>query len=196
MITNIPYGSIYMLCSVFTAYTAYCTYKSNKSESAIKALEEKKNSWDNYFMSIAEIVKTRSPDNVKVGAVLVSKSDNRLISTGYNGIKKGIDKTNINWDNREFVKKIIIHAETNVLLYANSKFKDTVLYTTMSPCISCIKLLSATSVTKIYYKEKYKDIEQSIELCKFFNIELEQLFYTRNAEVCVEKSSAETYVQT
>ena len=41
-------------------------------------------SWDEYFMEIAEIVKTRSTClRRQVGAVIVK--DNRIITTGYNG---------------------------------------------------------------------------------------------------------------
>lgn len=41
-------------------------------------------SWDEYFMEIAEIVKTRSTCmRRQIGAVIVK--DNRIITTGYNG---------------------------------------------------------------------------------------------------------------
>ncbi len=46
-------------------------------------------SWDEYFMQIAEIVKTRSTClRRQVGAVIVK--DNRIITTGYNGAPEGI----------------------------------------------------------------------------------------------------------
>ena len=45
-------------------------------------------SWDEYFMEIAEIVKTRSTClRRQVGAVIVK--DNRIITTGYNGAPSG-----------------------------------------------------------------------------------------------------------
>ena len=46
-------------------------------------------SWDEYFMQIAEIVKTRSTClRRQVGAVIVK--DNRIITTGYNGAPEGL----------------------------------------------------------------------------------------------------------
>jgi dCMP deaminase len=126
--------------------------------------------WEEYFMSIAETVKSRSPDYYKVGSILVK--DNRIISTGYNSIASGLDHESINWSDRNFINNTIIHAEMNVLLYSNSNFKDSILYTTSSPCISCLKMLSAAKIKQIIYKFEYKDIEKVKELADFFNIEL------------------------
>ena len=129
--------------------------------------------WDQYFMNIAEIVKTRSPDTkTKVGAVLVSLKDHRIISTGYNSICANMNDEIIDWSNRDYIHNIVIHAETNAILYAQSKFEDAILYCTLSPCKDCIKLLSATKIRKIIYKNEYKDIELVKNLCKFFNMEL------------------------
>ena len=48
-----------------------------------------RDSWDEYFMKIAEIVKTRSTClRREVGAVIVK--DNRIITTGYNGAPSGL----------------------------------------------------------------------------------------------------------
>lgn len=130
-------------------------------------------SWDNYFMNIADVVKTRSLDTkTQVGAVLVSIKDNRIISTGYNSICAGMDDSLIDWTNRDYIHQIVIHAETNAILYAQSKFEDAILYSTLSPCRDCIKLLSATKIRKIIYKDEYRDIEHVKDLCNFFKIEL------------------------
>jgi dCMP deaminase len=133
-------------------------------------------SWDEYFMNIANIVKTRSLDpKTQVGAVLVSLKDNRIISTGYNSVCAGLNDTLIDWTDRDYIRTIIIHAETNAILYAQSKFEDAILYSTLSPCKDCIKLLSATKIRKIIYNNEYKDIDDVKELCKFFKIELKKI---------------------
>lgn len=131
-------------------------------------------SWDKYFMNIADVVKTRSPDKTKVGAVLVSIKDHRIISTGYNSICANMDDSAIDWSNRELVKEVVIHAETNCLLYSQSKFEDAVLYCTLSPCKDCVKLLSATKVRKVVFRDTYRDFETSQRLCEYFKIELVQ----------------------
>ena len=123
-------------------------------------------------MNIAEVVKTRSPDRTKVGAVLVSLKDHRIISTGYNSLCSGLDDSVVDWSDRDFVHARVIHAELNALLYSQSKFEDAVLYCTLSPCKDCVKLLSATKVRKVIYKDEYKDIDISRELCAYFKIDL------------------------
>lgn len=131
--------------------------------------------WDEYFMNIADIIKSRSPDTkTKVGSVLVSKNDHRIISTGYNGLPQNMDDKNIDWNNRDDIRNKIIHAEANALLYAQSKFEDAVLYCTLSPCCNCLKLLSAAKIKKIIYKDQYRDIDLVKDLCKYFDIELIQ----------------------
>ena len=130
--------------------------------------------WDEYFMELCGVIKLRSKDIKKqVGACLVSE-DNKIISTGYNGLKAGCGD-NIDWNNRELVHSLVLHSEMNCLLYATSKFDNARLYCTLSPCKECIKLIASSGVTKIIYKEKYKDYENVENICKFYNIELYQL---------------------
>ena len=127
--------------------------------------------WDTYFMNISNQVKERSPDpSRQVGAVLVSKT-NRIISTGYNGIPSGIPD-DIDWSDRDFVHSIVIHAEANAILYAESKFESSKMYITTSPCKDCIKIIAASGVRQVFYSEEYKDIEKVKTLCLFFDIEL------------------------
>lgn len=127
-------------------------------------------SFESYFMNIAEEVKKRSPDpSRQVGAVLVS--NNRIVSTGYNGLPSGINDT-IDWKDRDFIHSVVIHAETNAILYAESKFESTKMYITTSPCKDCIKLIASAGVKKVYYREEYRDIEKVKDLCLFFHIDL------------------------
>lgn len=126
--------------------------------------------WDEYFMNIAEAVKLRSADYHKVGGVLVSLNNKRIIATGYNSFASGINE-DIDWSNREFIHDRVIHAEMNVLLYSQSKFEDTILYITTSPCKNCLKALAAANVKKIIYKHEYKDIEDVQKIANELNIE-------------------------
>lgn len=140
-------------------------------------------SWDQYFMDMANVVKTRSQDRKKVGAILVSNVDKRIISTGYNGLCTDISQEAIDWNDRELVKKLCIHAEANCILYSQSRFEDSTLYCTLSPCIDCIKLISATKIKRIVYLEKYKDIYDVETLCKTYwnHISLEQFIDCQKA---------------
>jgi dCMP deaminase len=131
--------------------------------------------WNTYFINIANEVKKRSPDPCrKVGSVLVSKT-NRILSTGYNSSPAGIPSKEVDWTDRDFVHSIVIHAETNAILYAESKFESSKMYITTSPCKDCIKNIAAAGVKKVFYREEYKDIEKVKTLCLFFDIELVKL---------------------
>ena len=131
-------------------------------------------SWDEYFIQICDVVKLRSKDPKKqVGCCLVSY-DNKLISTGYNGLMAGAND-NIDWCDRKLVHSLILHAESNCLLYSLSKFENSKLYSTLSPCMECIKLIASSKVKKIIFKDKYKDYNQVQTICNFYNIELVQI---------------------
>ena len=128
-------------------------------------------SFEDYFMNIAHQVKLRSPDITKVGAVIVSIKNNTIISSGYNGFPRNCND-NIDFSDRDLVHSLIIHAEMNAILYAQSRFEDSVMYITLSPCSQCIKLIAAANIKKIYYNTEYKDIFKVKELCEYFKIEL------------------------
>jgi dCMP deaminase len=61
--------------------------------------------WDEYFLTIAEIVACKSKDpNCQVGAVLVTP-DSVVISTGFNGLARGVfDNENLLQDTAEKLK--------------------------------------------------------------------------------------------
>lgn len=128
-------------------------------------------SWYNYYMNIAEVVSTKSPDVIKVGSILVSNKDNKILSTGYNSTPIGVNNDHIDFNNRELIKKIIVHSEVNCVIYKHT-FEDCTLYVTRSPCEKCVVILAAARVNKIIYKDDHKDIDESKKLCEFFNIEL------------------------
>lgn len=129
---------------------------------------------DSYFMGIAESVKLRSPDpKTQVGAVIVDMN-NRIISTGFNGPPAGCADSEVDWLDRESVYPIVVHAEMNAILYAGSRFDGSKLYVTLSPCKECIKLVAASGIKSIIYKDRYKDIEQVKKLADFFGVKLIQ----------------------
>lgn len=132
--------------------------------------------WDSYFMNIAHCVKLRSKDPKKqVGSVLVSLKNNRIISTGYNSVQSGLDDSKVPWHDRDRIHNLVIHSEVNAILYSESKYENTILYTTLSPCLACLKIVSASGIKKIVFEEKHKSFETVKELCKFFGITIQQL---------------------
>lgn len=133
-----------------------------------------KPNWDQYFIKIAEAVSLRSPDPVyKVGAVVVSK-DKRVLGTGYNGFVSGYDESSVDWLNRDSIRQHIIHAEMNAILHSKTDLSDATLYVTLSPCKECIKLVASANITKIIYKDTYKDLDFVITFCKNNSIVLQR----------------------
>lgn len=129
---------------------------------------------DQYFMAIAEVVKTRSPDpKTQVGAVLVD-SKYRLVSTGFNGSPSDFDDESIDWLDRPSVYPICVHAEMNAILYASSRYENSILYVTLSPCSECIKLVAASGIKRVIFKDKYRDFDKVKVLADSFDIQLIQ----------------------
>ncbi|SMO31812.1 dCMP deaminase [Balnearium lithotrophicum] len=125
-------------------------------------------SWDQYFMSIAQMVSTRSTClRRKVGAVLVK--DKRIISTGYNGPPSGLkhpeevgclrEKLGVPSGERHELCRGL-HAEQNAIIQAalhGVSTKGSVLYCTHCPCSLCVKMLINAGIVKVIYREGYPD---------------------------------------
>lgn len=125
-------------------------------------------SWDEYFMSIVELVKTRSTClRRQVGALVVK--DKRILASGYNGAPVGCkhceevgclrDKLNIPSGQRHELCRAT-HAEQNAIAqaaYSGTSIKDAALYVTNQPCVLCAKLAINSGITKIIFKGDYPD---------------------------------------
>jgi len=139
-----------------------------------KAKSEKRDSkrerpgWDEYFLSIAKLVSTRSTClRRQVGAVVVKEK--RVLATGYNGAPAGIEHCEVTGCLREKLKipsgerhEICrgLHAEQNVLLQAALHgicLKESVLYCTNQPCAICAKMLINAGIKEIIISDAYPD---------------------------------------
>lgn len=126
-------------------------------------------SWDEYFMEIAEIVKTRSTClRRQVGAVIVK--DNRIITTGYNGAPSGLRHcTDIGGCERERLHIPsgqrhelcrALHAEQNAIIQAatlGQSIEGASIYITHQPCVICAKMIVNAGIERIIVKEGYPD---------------------------------------
>jgi dCMP deaminase len=138
---------------------------------------EKRISWHEYFMNIAEQVASRSTcDRKHVGAVIVR--DKTILSTGYNGSLKGAphcDEAGHDMDNGHCVRTV--HAESNAVAQAAKNgvaIDNSEIYVTASPCLTCFKLIANCGIKKVYYKEFYRD-ERISEYAHQSGIELEYM---------------------
>ena len=146
------------------------------------------------FTDIATLVAGQSTcTRLHVGAVLVK--DKRIISIGYNGVAAGqkhcedyfkelylkeyaqtyssfeeFIKTKEFYDlHGKFSNDNELHAEQNALLFAAKSgitTEDTTLYITLSPCIHCAKIIAASGIKEVIFKELY---DRSTEGVNFLN---------------------------
>ena len=125
---------------------------------------------DEYFMSIAKVVATRSTClRHHVGAVIVREK--HIITTGYNGAPHGLphcssaagcirDIENIP-SGTQTEKCLGVHAEQNAIIQAalhGISTKDSTIYITHQPCIICAKMIVNAGIRRVVYDEEYPDM--------------------------------------
>lgn len=133
----------------------------------------KRLSWEQTAIKLAfNIADYRSEDkNHQVGAVAIKHNNNILL--GYNGAPPGKD---IDWSDREYKRKIVRHAEFNVL---NSLMPGEVkiLAVTHLPCLECLKIIAAKEIKIVYYSlclDYYKP-EEVLDMAKELGVNLIQI---------------------
>ena len=130
--------------------------------------------WDEYFMNIAKVVSSRSTcDRKFVGSVIVR--DKTILSTGYNGSIRKLEHCNEVGHMMENDHCVgTIHAEANAIIQAAKNgvaVEGATIYTTASPCWPCFKLIANSGITRICYREFYRD-ERIFEFAKKIGIAL------------------------
>ncbi|MFH1552281.1 MAG: cytidine/deoxycytidylate deaminase family protein [Candidatus Omnitrophota bacterium] len=128
----------------------------------------KRPDWDDYFLSIASLVATRSTClRRKVGSVVVKNK--QILATGYNGAPTGIthcDKVGClreelgvpSGQRHELCRAL--HAEQNAFLQAarhGASLDGAVLYITTQPCSICAKMIINVGIKKIVIQGEYPD---------------------------------------
>ena len=105
-------------------------------------------------MSMAFLTALRSSDpSTKIGAVIIDK-DLTVVSTGYNGMPRGMEITDEQWNDKDFKYKMVVHAEANAIFNAGRQgksLKDTTLFLNWFPCLDCMKIIVQSGITDICY---------------------------------------------
>ena len=150
-----------------------------------------KQKWVDAFMDTAErFAQLSSAVRLQVGAVVVK--DNRIISIGYNGMPSGwtnqcehvvdVAKTDPRYDYNNFTKELktkdeVIHAEANAIIKLardGESGNGSSLFCTHAPCIHCSKLIHGAGISKVYYRDTYRD-SIGLEFLEKCNIEIERV---------------------
>lgn len=130
--------------------------------------KERRPSWDEYFMEMAQVVRKRSTClRRSVGAVIVM--DHRIMTTGYNGVPVGIEHC----ENRGCLRAELhvpsgerhelcrgLHAEQNAIIqaaYLGQRIADATLYCTTQPCVICAKMIINAGIRRVVIQETYPD---------------------------------------
>jgi dCMP deaminase len=94
----------------------------------------------------------------KVGSLLVK--NNQIISDGYNGNISGFP--NVCEDENNETLSTVLHAEANAILKCarlGNSCEGATLYTTLSPCLACSKLIIQSGIKRVVYNKDYRDKE-------------------------------------
>ena len=121
-------------------------------------------SFEDLFVETTKLVAKRSSCVKAQQAALLIK-DNRIISFGYNGPPAGTLNC-LEDGGEEICGKdsngscfLGVHAEQNAIGYAARNGINTegcIIYCTMTPCISCAKLVVAAGIKEFYYLTEYR----------------------------------------
>ena len=116
----------------------------------------------------------------KVGCILVTPENIQI--GAYNGQPSGWDNCCEDVHETEpfeylVTKNTVIHAELNAILHAARQgvsVKGATLYTTLSCCTACSAMIAQAGVTRVVFKQDYRDMS-GVTLLKEHGIIVEQL---------------------
>lgn len=123
-----------------------------------------------YIKMAAEWAQLSHCTRKKVGAIIVKNG--MIISDGYNGTPSGFP--NDCEDESGQTQWYVLHAEANAILKVSKSTNSSqgaTLYITLSPCKECSKLILQAGITRVVYRDGYKDTE-GIDFLKSANIEV------------------------
>jgi dCMP deaminase len=143
-----------------------------------------KPSFDSIYMNLATDLASRSHCvKAQVGAVLTK--DTRIISIGYNGPPAGTHNCDEEWPESGCPRdsknscSLALHAEENAILYAvknGMNLSGSTLYVTLSPCISCARIIYSSGIKKVLFKASYAEYkglpsDEGVDFLNKFGVE-------------------------
>src|ERR1700722_2723680 len=109
--------------------------------------------WDEYFLNIAKAVSIKLKDpKCPVGAVIASV-DNLLLTTGFNGLARGVHDDEQTLMDADEKLRVICHAENNAIMNAarmGVALLGASIYVTKFPCLACCNAVIQSGIKKIY----------------------------------------------
>lgn len=153
----------------------------------------KRPEFDDIFMNLAlELAQRSHCVKRQVGAVL--SKNTRIISIGYNGPPAGTHNCDEEWPEEGCPRdsknscSLALHAEENAIIYASkngNSLEGTTMYVSLSPCMSCARLIYSSGIKKVFYHKSYAEykglaVDEGVEFLRKFNVEV--IAYQQNYE--------------
>jgi dCMP deaminase len=139
--------------------------------------KQKQLRYDTAYLRMAQIWGNLSHcTRKKVGALIVK--DGMIISDGYNGTPSGFD--NDCEDDEGQTNWYVLHAEANAILKvakSTNNAQGATLYQTLSPCKECSKLILQAGISRVVFRDQYKDVS-GVEFLKEAGITIEQITFS------------------
>ncbi len=159
-------------------------------KSGTRQPREQRPCWDEYFMDIAHVVARRANClRRNVAAVIVK--DERIISTGYNGTPRGVrncfeggcKRCASNLPSGAGLGECVCsHAEENAIAqaaYHGIELAGATLYTTMSPCLICSRMIINAGIREVVFEDEYQFSRETKRLFREAGVKIRQLTRTR-----------------
>ncbi len=105
--------------------------------------------WDARFLRIVDEVTSWSKDpSTKCGAIIV-RPDRSIVSFGYNNFPAGIGDKPSRLNHRETKYELVVHSETNALLFARENVEGYTMYASTVPCCRCAMNIIQAKIAKV-----------------------------------------------
>ena len=127
--------------------------------------------WDEYFMMAAKLVATMATcPRLRVGTVIVKNK--RIITSGFNGAPPGHPHCTevgcLKFEEEGTSCRRVIHSEHNAILQDSASLASGTLYTSILPCIDCMKVIIGAGITEVVYESEYESHKARYKASKDF----------------------------
>ncbi len=147
--------------------------------------KNKRPSWDEYFIGMADAVSKRATcDRGRSGCVIVK--NRQMLVTGYVGSPKGLPHCDevghlfkkVNHEDGTVTQHCVrtVHAEQNAICQAAKlgiALDGSTLYCRMTPCRTCAMLIINCGIERVVCEKRYHSATESEEMFKEVGIKLD-----------------------
>ena len=133
--------------------------------------DAKRPSWDEYFMMAAKLISTMATcPKLRVGTVVVKNK--RIITSGFNGAPPGHPHCTevgcLVFEEEGTSCRRVIHSEHNAILQDSASLVGGALYTSILPCIDCMKAIIGARIAEVVYEGEYESYKARYKSSKDF----------------------------